>query len=364
MSGNHKHRPNLTDIEIAKILTLDHTGSSQRDIAGDVHRSKSAVQHALSEYDYDTFTGHNPRPKRARKTTKREDRYLIRAAKQFDEVPLRDITNIVGIPVSQSTLSRRLHEEGLGRYVARRKPGLRPENVEERLNWAIAHKDWTIEDWKRVIWSDETIIVVGHNSRRQWVTRPKGEALNPKYVKPTYKGERVTLMVWACFCGDRLGPLIVCDEGGVGGDEYMDILYDGLFSLIDDLVESPEQSETIRVCDENPFIFMQDNATCHKATEVLELLKEHEIPVMRWPAQSPDLNPIENLWIDFKDRFHKRYLEIYTQPSKSMDAKYRYSELLKEVWREQGLELVNKLIESMPKRCKLVIEAKGLWTKY
>jgi hypothetical protein len=58
-------------------------------------------------------------------------------------------------------------------------------------------------------------------------------------------------MIWACFCGDRLGPLLVCDEGGVGGDEYMDILYDGLFSFVDDLVESPEQSETIRVCDEN-----------------------------------------------------------------------------------------------------------------
>jgi transposase len=148
MSGNHKYRPSLTDIEIAKTLTLDHIGSSQRDIAGDVHRSKSAVHHALSEYDYDTLTGHNPLPKRARKTTKREDRYLIRAAKQFDEVPLRDITTIVGISVSHSTLSRRLHEEGLGWYVARRKPGLRPENVEERLNWAIAHKDW-----KRVIWS-------------------------------------------------------------------------------------------------------------------------------------------------------------------------------------------------------------------
>jgi len=47
-------------------------------------------------------------------------------------------------------------------------------------------------------------------------------------------------MVWACFTGDRLGPLIICDKCGVGANEYEDILYDGLFSLIDDILQPPE----------------------------------------------------------------------------------------------------------------------------
>jgi len=87
-------------------------------------------------------------------------------------------------------------------------------------------------------------------------------------------------MIWACFTDERLGPLIICDEGGIGADEYEEILYDGLFSLIDDLLEPPEDSDTIQVADENTFLFMQDNAPCHKAMEVLEFLTEHNIPIM------------------------------------------------------------------------------------
>src|SRR5579859_4882453 len=136
----------------------------------------------------------------------------------------------------------------------------------------MKYKDWTADDWKRMIWSDESILRVGVNPRQQWVIRPKGERLNPKYVNKTFKGERVNIMVCACFTGDRLGPLIVCDQRGIGADEYEDIIYDGLFSLIDDLLEPPEDPRTIQVVSTNTYIFMQDNAPCHKSTEVLEFL--------------------------------------------------------------------------------------------
>jgi len=69
-------------------------------------------------------------------------------------------------------------------------------------------------------------------------------------------------------------------RGGIGADEYEDIIYDGLFSLVDDLLKPPEQPETIRIADDTPFLFMQDNAPCHKSTCILEFLAENRIPVM------------------------------------------------------------------------------------
>ena len=87
-------------------------------------------------------------------------------------------------------------------------------------------------------------------------------------------------MVWGCFTGSWLGPLIVCEEGGIGVDEYEDILYDGLFSLIDDLLELPEEPETIQVATQDTYLFMQDNALCYKAKEILDFLKENNVPLM------------------------------------------------------------------------------------
>jgi len=358
-SGEH-----LSDIDIAKILALDKVLIPQRKIASLVKCSRKAIQHALTTYVFETFRGCNPRREYKRKTTQREDRYIERALKQNDDLPLRDITNIIGMPISERTVRRRRLEAGLGSYIAAEKPALRAKNVAKRLEWALKYKDWTVQDWKRVIWSDESSIWIGVNPCRQWVIRPPEERLNRKYVKKTFKSAQVKVMVWACFTGERLGPLIVCEEGGVSTDEYEDILYDGLFSLIDDLLESPEDPDTIRVADENTFLFMQDNASCHKAHDVMEFLTENHIPIMKWPPQSPDLNPIENLWSDFKARFHTRFMEMFNHPSKSLEARYRYGEVMQDVWYSQGISLVESLINSMPRRCQAVIDANGGWTKY
>ena len=297
-----------------------------------------------------------------------KDRYIVCVIKQNNSLPLRDITNIINnkidVSISETTLRWRRLEADLGSYIAMKKPGLSVENVAKRLASAEKYKNWTVEDWKKVIWSDESSIWIGVSPRRQWVIRPKGERFNSRYVKKTFKSAQVKVMIWACFTGERLGPLIVCDEGGIRADEYEEILYDGLFSLIDDLLELPEDPDTIQVADENTFLFMQDNAPCHKATEVLEFLVERNIPVMEWPSQSPDLNPIENLWAALKEAFHKCFMKMFNHPSKSLEARYCYGKVLQEIWYSQGQALIDTLIESMPRRVQAVLEAKGGWTKY
>jgi len=207
-------RQHLTDIDVAKILGLGKAELTQQEIASLMNFSLHAIQHALAHYDFETFQGQHPRREYPRKTTKSEDKHIECTLKQHSFLPLKDITNIVGLPVSETTIRRRRSEAGLGSYITAQKPGLSEKQMPNRLEWALPYKDWTVEDWKRVIWCDESSVWMGANSRRQSFIRPLEERLNPKYVKRTFKSARVKVRVWACFTGERLGPLIVCDKGG------------------------------------------------------------------------------------------------------------------------------------------------------
>jgi len=81
---------------------------------------------------------------------------------------------------------------------------------------------------------------------------PWGERLNQKYSK-TFKSTQVKVIVWTCFMGGKSSSLIVCD-GGMTGNEYEDLLFDRLFSLINDLVGISEDSESIQITNKSTFI--------------------------------------------------------------------------------------------------------------
>ena len=110
--------------------------------------------------------------------------------------------------------------------------------------------------------------------------------------------------------------MVICDEKDIKADEYEDIIYNGLFSIVDNFLELPEQSKTIQVVD---LLFMQDNAPCHKSTDILEFLVENCVPVIDWPTKSSDLNDIKTLWMDLKVHFHTSFLELFNYLSKSLE---------------------------------------------
>jgi transposase len=104
-------------------------------------------------------------------------------------------------------------------------------------------------------------------------------------------------------------------------------------------------------------IFQQDNDPKHTSKLVTNYLQDQSYQVMQWPPQSPDLNPIENMWA-----LLKRRLNDYETATKGMNELY---ERVTEVWYDQMKpEECQKVIESMPRRIQAVIKAKGKWTKY
>ena len=100
--------------------------------------------------------------------------------------------------------------------------------------------------------------------------------------------------------------------------------------------------------------FRNDNDPKHTSKVVTEWLQSNGVSVLKWPAQSPDLNPIENLW-EIVDR--KIRVRNYTNKRDLIDA-------IKTEWQKIPMETINSLIDSMPRRCEAVLKNKGYPTKY
>ena len=103
-------------------------------------------------------------------------------------------------------------------------------------------------------------------------------------------------------------------------------------------------------------IFQQDNDPKHTCKKAQEWFKTHGIQVLSWPAQSPDLNPIEHLW-----NHPKRKLGDYPTPTTGI---LELWERVQEEWEKIPDSVCKDLVESMPRRVAAVIKAKGGYTKY
>src|SRR5260221_6699059 len=229
--------------------------------------------------------------------------------------------------VSVQTVRRALKKTGLKAVVKAKRPALSQCHCRERLDFAKSHQHWTVEDWKRVIWSDETKINHLGSDGRKWVWKKKGEGLSDRLVEGTLKFGGGHVMLWGCFGWDGVGYACKID-GNMDADLYVSILED-------------ELQESLNYWGKNPqgVVFQQDNEPKHTSKKAKAWLKDHGFEVMVWPPQSPDLNPIEHLWNHLK-----RKLGEYEEPPR-------------------GIQEGRKLIESMPRRVEAVVKAKGGHTK-
>ena len=162
----------ITPRKRAKIVTLrEHTAMSQRKIAETLGVSLGSVSSIVKQKRETGYVEvqRKGRCGRKRKTTKRYDLTLLRKSKlnrRKTSEELKRNMDDSGVHVSSSTIQRRFLENGRKARRPKKKQLLTAAMKQKRFNWAKKHKDWSEDDWSRVLFSDEShFFVLGFNPK-------------------------------------------------------------------------------------------------------------------------------------------------------------------------------------------------------
>jgi hypothetical protein len=344
-SVNSPRRRQLTDFERGEIVGAWKCSLTEQEISDVLKRPKPTVHTVIDKYKQFGRTTVARRKGKPRKLDHRAVRRLVNIVKEDRRQAVDEITEkfntAMAISTSSKTIRRTLHENEFFGRAGLRKPLVTEKNRQERLKWCLERKDWNIE-WELVIWSDESRYLLFKNDSRRWVWRRPHEKYDVECLIPTVKNKD-GVMVWGCFSQNALGPLIEV-EGTITGLKYLEVLKENLEPFINTLPVNLLH------------LFQDDNAKVHRIPAVNEWKEDNSISSLPWPAQSPDLNPIEHLW-DVLDRRVRGRQNTPKNKTELMD-------VLVEEWQKIEPEILKNLVESMPRRIQAVIDAKGNPTRY
>ncbi|KAK3529748.1 hypothetical protein QTP86_003015 [Hemibagrus guttatus] len=208
------------------------------------------------------------------------------------------------------------------------------------LTWAKKKKNWTVAQWSKVLFSDESKFCISFGNQGPRVWRKGGEAHSPSCLKSSVKFPQ-SVMIWGAMSSAGVGPLCFL-KTKVTAPVYQEILEHFMLPSADQLFKDAD------------FIFQQDLAPAHTAKSTKSWLNDHGVGVLDWPANSPDLNPIENLWGIVKKKMRNK------RPKNADELKAT----VKETWASIPPQQCHKLITSIPRPIEAVIKAKGAPTKY
>ncbi|KAL2018279.1 hypothetical protein VTK56DRAFT_983 [Thermocarpiscus australiensis] len=146
-------------------------------------------------------------------------------------------------------------------------------------------------------------------------------------------------MFWGSFAGGIKGPSFFWEKeyGGITAEKYQQFIVPLVYTF----------------CEENGgMVFQQDNAAFHLARSTRRLFAALGIEVIEWPARSPDLSPIENVWAWMKNWIEEHY-DIQGL------SRARLKQVIQEAWEAVPPDFLHRLAHSMPRRLQMVIENEG-----
>jgi len=335
----------LSDDLRDRVLVLLDAGLSSRQIQEQSGVGHASVDRIRAKHRFDLPKGQGGRPTTLSEHDKRQTVRLITSGQADTAVQAkRMLSEDASVTASADTVRRTIKEAGLRSIIKQKKFRLLPRHIRQRLEFAKRYEHWTVEDWKRVVWSDETKINRLGSDGREWVWKKPGTALKEQHVKGTLKFGGGNLMMWGCMTAQGVG--FACRiEGRMDAELYCRILQDELLQTVEYYGLNRDQ-----------LIFQQDNDPKHTSRLASKWFEDNGVEVLEWPAQSSDLNPIEHLWEHLKRQLNK----YETEPS----GIFELWERVEAEWNQLPVQVCLDLIESMPRRVAAVLAARGGYTKY
>ncbi|GFU63514.1 transposable element Tcb2 transposase [Trichonephila clavipes] len=330
-----------------RIVGMLKSSRSQTEVSRILNVDQSMISRLWQRFQRAENVTREPVSGRPRVTTPRQDRYLVISARHQMGSTARELgsalTVATGIRISRQTVYRRLNYASLH---ARRPAVCIPLTSAHKLaclNWSLKHRHWSVGEGTNVMFSDESRFSLSSDSRRVTIWRERGTRFEPRNITERHHFPSRGVMVWAGIMMDDRTDLHFFDTGSVTAQRCRDEVLEPYVRVFRGAV-GPD------------FIFMDDNAPCHLAVLIDDFLETENIQRMSWPANSPDLNPIEHVW----DMLGRQIAALTHPPSSVTELK----RALQEAWNRLNPQLIYHLIASMVNRCAACLAVRGDHTPY